>query len=59
MSKERDWDIFLYLPCYKKGYRLQVLEIKLNQYHSCFYYKPPPRNFEMLKYLKKENLLKT
>ena len=39
----------------------QNMQIDINQYHSWFYYKPPPYNFEMLKYLKKEeeNLLKT
>ena len=25
-----------------------------NQYHSWFYFKPPPHNFKMLNYLKKE-----
>ena len=32
---------------------------RFNQYHSWFSFKPPPDNFEMLKYLEKENLLKT
>ena len=33
----------------------------IDQYHSWFYYKPPPKNFEMLKIFeeKKKNLLKT
>ena len=35
------------------------LSVYLDQYHSWFYYKPPPQNFKMLKYLKKVNLLKT
>ena len=32
----------------------QSINQSINQYHSWFYYKPPPYSFEMLKYLKKE-----
>ena len=38
----------------KSMYLLRTCCVRGNQYHSWFYYKPLPHNFDMLEYLKKE-----